>query len=92
MEYSTIISCRTSLLDCNVYEPVFHNFKADFWHSLNSFQNFQNAIIARDFNATISSKERRGGSLVKDPFGEHFEALIANLDVVDIKPKKGMYT
>ena len=53
--------------ECNVYELVFYNLKSQFWDSLNFIGEFQNDIIAGDFNATISSKEQRGDTL---PFGK----------------------
>ena len=77
---------------CNVYGPICYNHKDYSWDSLNSLGEFQNGIIVGDFNATISSKEIRGNSLVRNPFGGDFEDLIANLDLLDMKPKKGMYT
>ena len=67
---------------------LFYNHKDDFCNYLNSLGDFQNGIIVGDLNTAISSKERRAGSLVRDDFGD----LITNLDEVDIKPKKGVYT
>ena len=81
----TVNNSKDTCHVCNVYGPICYNHKVDFWNSLNSFGDFQNYVIARDFNATISSKERRGDSWVRDPFEEHFEDLITNIDLVDIK-------
>ena len=48
-------------------------------------------IIAWDFNANISQKERRGGILVRDPFGEQIEELISYWNIVDTH-KMGVFT
>ena len=40
----------------------------------------------------ISPEEKRGGSIVQDPFGERLEDLMNTWKVIDIKPKKGKYT
>ena len=49
-------------------------------------------IIAGDFNTTKSSMEKRGGSIIRDPFGEKLEDLIANLELLDPTTKNGKYT
>jgi hypothetical protein len=52
----------------------------------------QNNITKGHFNVTLSNKEKWGGSIVRDPFKERMEDLIAQWDLVDIKPSKGKYT
>ena len=49
-------------------------------------------IIARDFNTMKGSMERRGGSIIRDPFGEKLEDLMTDLDLLDPTPKNGKYT
>ena len=49
-------------------------------------------FIARDFNVTISAAERRGGSKVRDPFGERLEDFISQWALSDVKPKNGTFT
>ena len=42
-------------------------------------------IIAGDFNVTISPEGKKGGSKVRDPFGERLEDVIASWKLVDVK-------
>jgi len=49
-------------------------------------------IVVGDFNLLLSSKEKRGGSKVRDPLREKMEDLISNQDLIDVIPKKGCYT
>jgi len=51
-----------------------------------------NCIIAGDFNTTLHQGEKKGGSIVRDPFREHLEDLILELDLFDVHPSKGKYT
>ena len=67
----------------------------DFWESLLSLKTDPHekaVIITRDFNTTKSSLEKRGGSIIKDPFGENLEDLMEKLDLLDPMPKNGKYT
>jgi hypothetical protein len=52
----------------------------------------QSCIIVGDFNVTISSQEKKGGSMVRDPLREKVEELIEDWDLIDIKPIRGKYT
>ena len=52
----------------------------------------QNVIVAEDFNTTISPKEIRGRSLVRDPFGERLQDLISDWERVDFPRKKNLFT
>jgi hypothetical protein len=60
--------------------------------------NYQNSIdpkeliIAGDFNTTLHHKEKKGGSIVRDPSREHLEDLISTYQLLDIKPSNGRYT
>ena len=57
----------------------------DFWDSLISLKvdlQGKDVIIAGDFNTTKSSSEKRGRSIVRDPFGEKLEDLAAELDLL----------
>ena len=49
-------------------------------------------FIAGDFNVTISTEERRGGTKVRNPFGERLEDLISLWGLSDIKRKNGSFT
>ena len=48
--------------------------------------------LAGDYNVTIFVEERRGGTKVRDPFGERLEDLISLWGISDIKPKNGSLT
>ena len=69
--------------------------KMEFWESLLSLKTDlqgKDLIIAGDFNTTKSSLEKRGGSIIKDPFSEKLEDLMAELDLLDPMPKIGKFT
>ena len=64
----------------NVYGPTMNLQKDIFWSSLEEQCDGKKSdpcFIAGDFNVTISAAERRGGSKVRDPFGERLEDLIS---------------
>ena len=80
---------------CNVYGPTHYREKMYFWDSLLSLNvelHGKDIIIAGDFNTTKSSLEKRGGSIIRDPFDEKLEDLLAELDLLDPMPKNGKYT
>ena len=52
----------------------------------------KDSIFVGDFNATKSQMEKRGGSIVRDPFGEKMEDLMADLDLLDPSLKNEKYT
>ena len=67
----------------------------DFWESLLALKSDlqgKEVIIPRDFNTTKSRSEKRGGSIIRDPFGEKLEDLMADLDLLDHMPKNGKFT
>ena len=69
--------------------------KLDFWDSLlslNPDMQGKDIIIAGDFNTMKSSLEKRGGLIIRDPFGEKLKDLMADLDLLDPTPKNGKYT
>ena len=69
--------------------------KDSFWTSLEEQcedKKLLPCFIAGDFNTTISTAERRGGTKVRDPFGERLEDLISQWGLSDIKPKNDTYT
>ena len=49
-------------------------------------------FIAGVFKVTISVDEHRGGTKVRDPFGERLEDLASQWGLNDIKPKNGIFT
>lgn len=61
--------------------------KVDFWDSLNQLLQKGHAcqcIIGGDFNITLSTKEKRGGCNVWDPFHEHMEDTMTTYDLLDV--------
>jgi exonuclease III len=69
--------------------------KTQCWSSLLALRGLEyikNSIVGGDFNVVLSNKEKRGGSIIKDPFKESMEDLIADWELVDIKPKIWKYT
>ena len=80
---------------CNVYGPTHYKEKMDFWESLLSLKtdlHGKEIVIAGDFNTTKSSLEKRGGSIIRDPFGEKLEDLKEDLYLLNPMPKNGKYT
>ena len=79
----------------NIYGPIIQAQKETFWNSIEDQmigKKHSPCIIAGDFNVTISTKERREGSKIRDPFGERMEDLISLWGLSDIKPKNGNFT
>ena len=77
-----------------MYGPTMNSQKDSVWTSLEEQCEDKKPLpcfIAGDFNTTISAAERRGGTKVRDPFGERLEDLISQWGLSDIKPKNGTY-
>ena len=63
----------------NIYGPTIQAQKDSFWNSLEEQcegKSLLPCFVAGDLNVTISADERRGGTKVRDPFGERLEDLI----------------
>ena len=70
-----------------MYGPTHCRDKKTLWNSLASLKDEMEGkelIIAGDFNATKAQSEKRGGSRVRDPYGENMEDLIYELDLLDL--------
>jgi ribonuclease HI/exonuclease III len=79
----------------NMYVPVLPNEKKDCWDSLLLFLNShytENLVIAGDLNVTLSLTEKKGGSIVRDPFREVVEDLMADWELEDIPPSNGKFS
>jgi len=79
----------------NVYMPNNYREKVECSESLLGIKDFgflQKCIIVGDFNTTMHTKEKRGGSIVRDPFREPMKDLVSGLDLFDVYPNKGKYT
>ena len=65
------------------------------WETLNLLSEIlqgKDTILDGDFNANKSQVEKRGGSIVRDPFGEKMEDLMVDLDLLDPPLKNGKFT
>jgi exonuclease III len=72
---------------CNVYMPNNYWEKRDCWKMLMNLKELdaqENCIIAGDFNTTLHQGDKKGGSSIRDQFGEHMQDLILELDLFDI--------
>jgi hypothetical protein len=75
--------------------PVIYMEKELSWISLMNLNNshyISNSIIAGDFNIVLHNLEKKGESIVRDPFREKSEDMINEWDLLDIKTIKGKYT
>jgi len=79
----------------NVYVPVNAGEKKQCWDSIKLMaeeETLRNIIIAGDLNITLSSSEKRGDNIVREPAREWVEDIMQDWDMLDIKPLKGKYT
>jgi exonuclease III len=79
----------------NIYVPQHIDEKRNCWQSIQDYlseNDLENIILGGDLNVTLSTEEKRGGSIVRDPAREWVEDLISTWDLMDIKPSKGRYT
>ena len=79
----------------NIYVPNLFPEKRSCWETLDTFLNQnspRNIIIAGDLNVTLSSAEKKGGSVVRDQAREWVEDIILHWDFMDIKPPSGKFT
>ena len=94
----TELHCREkleSIFVCNIYRPTHYRDKLIFCGTLNLLSKILQGkynILSGDFNATKSQAKKRGGSIIKDPFGEKMEDLMAYLDLLEPPLKNGKYT
>ena len=52
----------------------------------------QNIIVVGYLNLVFDPKEKRGGNTGKDQMLHPVEALVQQWDLLDVKPKRGLYT
>ena len=79
----------------NINGPTVQDQKDNFWKSLGDQCDGKTLLpyyLVGDFNITIFAEEWRGGTKVRDPFGERLEDLISLWGLSDIKPKNGSFT
>jgi hypothetical protein len=75
--------------------PALLNEKKGCWDSIHLFLNShhtENLVMAGDLNVTLSTAEKKGGSIVRDPSREWVEDLIADWELEDIPPTNGKFT
>ena len=85
---------KSSITLFNIYIPVHLIEKKECWHTLYDFiesTSPSNIIIVRDLNLVFNSKEKRGGNTCCDQLMPYIEGLIQQWDLIDFKPKKGLY-
>ena len=78
-----------------MYGPTHYKDKQSLWNSLATLKEDLKGkylIIVGDFNATKVQSEKKGGSRIRDPYGENKEDLISELDLLDPPLKNGKYT
>eukprot|EP00253_Pinus_taeda_P013077 PITA_13077 len=69
--------------------------KKECWQTLTDFleaYSLKNIILVGDFSLILDPKEKRGGTSSRDHFLPLVEDLIQQWDLLDFKPKKGLYT
>jgi ribonuclease HI/exonuclease III len=79
----------------NLYVPVIYSEKRECWASLSAFleqHNPSNIILAGDLNIVLKPKEKRGGSISRDPMLTFVEELQHHWDLLDFSPIRGLYT
>ena len=72
-----------------------HSEKKDCWKTLNEYLELispNNIIIAGDLNLVMNGKEKRGGRISKDQQIHVVEDMIQQWDIMDFKPRRGLYT
>ena len=55
--------------------------KRDYWKSIQeilSSQKLENIILVGDLNITLNAKEKKGGSIVRDPLRETVEDVMSS--------------
>ena len=79
----------------NLYVLVHPLEKKECWHAVYDFMESispLNIIIGRDLNLVFDSKEKRGGNFSRHQLRPFVEDLIKLWNIIDFKPKKGLYT
>lgn len=75
--------------------PIISKENEHCWQSVEVLKDTKftnNSTMARDFNLVLSNSEKRGESIMRDPFCESMEDFIADWDLIDIKPLNNKYT
>ena len=78
----------------NLYVPNLFPEKCSYWDSLELFlsqHSPRNIIIAGDLNVTLSTEEKKWGSIVRDQAREWVD-IILHWDLMDVKPPSGKFT
>ena len=89
------IATKLTLSLFNLCVPLMYSEKKDCWKSLNEFLELHsppNTIIVGDINLVMNEKEKRGGRNIKDQKIYVVEDIIQQWNLMDFKPKKGLYT
>lgn len=89
------LSSKLSISLFNLYVPIHLIEKKACSQTLSDFLDIyspHNILVARDLNLVIDPKEKRGGNNGKDQMLPLVEELLLHWDLLDFKPKKGLYT
>ena len=57
-----------------------------------SIGSLDNVVLTGDINVTLNQKEKRGGSVVREPIREQVDEIILDWDLVDVIPAKWKFT
>jgi len=79
----------------NVYVPNHYRDKEICWETLSKNimeEDNSNIILGGDFNLILHANEKRGGSLIPDPFRNQMENIMHVGDLIDVSPKNRKYT
>ena len=76
----------------NLYVLVHFLEKKDFWKYFVEINSPTNIIVDGDLNLVFDPKEKRGRINNRDQMLPLVEDLIQQWDILDFKPKKGLYT
>ena len=75
--------------------PIHYLEKKECWQTLTNFLEVyspKNIIVVRDLNIVLDPKEKRGGISGRDQMFPLVEDMIQQWDLLEFKPKKGLYT
>lgn len=86
---------KLSISLINLYVPVNYTEKRDCWKTLAEFleqETLSNIILAGDLNIVLNAKEKRGGTVSRDPMVGVVEELAQLWDLQDFIPIHGQFT
>lgn len=79
----------------NIYALFLYSAKVKFWDSLDELKSkdlHENFVLGGDFNTILSAAEKRGVSIVRDPFRDCMNDLIVDWDLYNVISKTGKFS